>query len=106
MKKDKVEFEQDGTRMFETAPSPSAKAPEREKLMEGDIAALEIAKLNRKVALKEAEKALAQNESAETAFKYIVLQLFMKYGLNTAADAIGDDGKILYGELLKQGAVK
>lgn len=74
----------------------------QEMLLQQDFSALEIAKLNRKVALKEAEKALAQNESAEMAFKYIILQLYMKYKLDVAADAISDDGKIMRGALLNQ----
>jgi hypothetical protein len=75
-----------------------------EMLGASDIAALEIAKLNRKVALKEAEKALAQNEAAEVSFKYVVLQLYMKYKLDAATDAINEDGRILRGHLLNQGA--
>lgn len=73
-----------------------------ETLTQNDFATLEIAKLNRKVALKEAEKALAQNESADMAFKYVILQLYMKYKLDVAGDAISDDGKIIRGALLNQ----
>lgn len=73
-----------------------------EMLSQADFSALEIAKLNRKVALKEAEKALAQNESADMSFKYVILQLYMKYKLDVTGDAISDDGKIMRGALLNQ----
>ena len=76
-----------------------------EMLFEADKSALEIAKLNRKLALKDAETALAKNESAEMAFKYVVLQLYMKYKLDGTTDAISDDGKILRGALLKKDEV-
>ena len=56
-----------------------------------DKHALELAKMNRKLALAQAEKALAENNGAENAFKYLVLQLYMKYGLNEA-DAIDENG--------------
>ena len=58
--------------------------------------ALELAKANRKVALAQAEKALAQNETSELAYKYVVLQLYMKYGL-TESDAISETGEVLRG---------
>jgi hypothetical protein len=58
--------------------------------------ALELAKANRKVALAQAEKALAQNETAELGYKYVVLQLYMKYGL-TEADAISEAGVVVRG---------
>jgi hypothetical protein len=61
-----------------------------------DKMALELAKSRRHVALAQAEKALAQNETAEIAYKYVVLQLYMKYGLSET-DAIDDNGKILRG---------
>jgi hypothetical protein len=73
----------------------------QETLSDADFSALEIAKLNRKVALKEAEKALAQNEAAELSFKYTVLQFYMKYHLNTNTDAISEDGKIMRNALLQ-----
>jgi len=66
------------------------------KLQEVDRMTLELAKANRKVALANAEKALAQNETSELAYKYMVLQLYMKYGL-TEADAITEAGEIIKG---------
>lgn len=72
-----------------------------ERLAEVDRLALELAKSNRKTVLAQAEKALAQNETAEIAYKYVVLQLYMKYGL-TEADAISENGEILRGGALPQ----
>lgn len=69
------------------------------RLAETDRLALELAKSKRQTALAEAKTALAQNENAELAYKYIVLQLYMKYGL-TERDAINESG-----EILKDGAV-
>ena len=66
-------------------------------LQEVDRLTLELAKANRQTALAKAKQALAENENAELSYKYIVLQLYMKYGLNEN-DAIGDDGKILRGQ--------
>lgn len=71
-----------------------------EKLEEVDRLALELSKANRKTALAQAEKALAQNETAELAYKYVVLQLYMKYGL-TQADTINE----ATGEITRGGAV-
>lgn len=62
-----------------------------EQLDAQDRHTLEMAKMNRKLALAAAEKALAENNSAEISYKYVVLQLYMKYGL-TEADAIDEQG--------------
>jgi hypothetical protein len=67
-----------------------------EKLSEADKLALELAKVRRQLSLAQAEKALAQNETTEIAYKYVVLQLYMKYGL-TEFDAISEAGDILRG---------
>lgn len=66
------------------------------KLSEVDRLALELSKANRRIALVQAEKAIAQNETSEMAYKYVVLQLYMKYGL-TEFDAISEAGDILRG---------
>ena len=68
----------------------------KEKLSDLDKMTLELAKSNKRTALANAEKAIAKNENAELAYKYIVLQLYMKYGL-TEADAINEQGEILRG---------
>lgn len=70
------------------------------KLMDVDRLALDLAKERRQTALAEAKTALAKNENAELAFKYVVLQLYMKYGL-TEADAINENGEIVKGGALK-----
>lgn len=70
--------------------------PQVEKLSEVDRLALELSKANRRTALAQAEKAIAQNETSELAYKYVVLQLYMKYNL-TEADAISEIGDILRG---------
>jgi hypothetical protein len=65
--------------------------PSNEQLSQEDRHTLDIAKMNRKLALAAAEKALAENNSAELSYKYVVLQLYMKYGL-TEVDAIDEQG--------------
>jgi hypothetical protein len=75
--------------------TPTA-APAQEKMAEVDRMALELAKSRRETALAEAKTALAQNEKAELAYKYVVLQLYMKYGL-TEIDAITESGDIVRG---------
>lgn len=59
-----------------------------------DKAALDMAKLNRKLAVANAEKALAENQVAELTFKNLVLQLYMKYGLSEV-DGIDEQGNLL-----------
>lgn len=71
-------------------------APAQEKMSEVDRMALELAKSRRETALAEAKTALAQNEKAELAYKYVVLQLYMKYGL-TEVDALTEAGDIVRG---------
>lgn len=68
---------------------PQAVVPER--LSDEDRHALDLAKMNAKLAVSQAEKALAENRAAEQAFKYLVLQLYVKYGL-TEADGIDENG--------------
>jgi len=82
--------------VVEVAP-PAAENP---RLHEVDRLALELAKSKRQTALAEAKTALANNENAELAYKYVVLQLYMKYGLSER-DAISEAG-----EILKDGAVQ
>lgn len=66
------------------------------KLEEADRLALELAKQKRLTALANAEKSLAQNEKAELEYKYVVLQLYMKYHLDQS-DALSEDGNIIRG---------
>ena len=65
-----------------------------EKLSDVDRMALEVAKLRKDVALAEAKTALANNEKADISYKYVVLQLYMKYGL-TEVDGIAESGEII-----------
>lgn len=81
------------------APTVTVPAPTL-KLMDVDKLQLDLAKEKRSTALAEAKTALANNEKAELAFKYVVLQIYMKYGL-TDADAISETG-----EIVKNGAVR
>lgn len=60
-----------------------------------DRTVLELAKARKLIAQANAEKAVAQNESAETNYRYLVLQIYMKYNL-TQADALNENGEILY----------
>lgn len=85
-------------------PLPPPPPPTR-KLADVDRLALELAKQRRQTALAEAKTALAQNENAELAYKYVVLQLYMKYGL-TDADAISEAGEIIPGGALPQNQAK
>lgn len=71
-------------------------AAPKEKLSDIDRLALELSKSQRQTALAEAKAALANNEKSELAYKYVVLQLYMKYGL-TERDAISENGEILRG---------
>jgi hypothetical protein len=66
------------------------------RLTDADRLALELGKANKKTAIAIAEKAIAQNETAELAYKYTVLQIYMKYGLSES-DAISETGEILKG---------
>jgi hypothetical protein len=60
-----------------------------------------LARQQRLTALADARTAIAQNEKAELSYKYVVLQLYMKYGL-TDADAISETGDIIKNGALPQ----
>ena len=74
--------------------------PPQPKLMEIDRMNLELARQRRLTALAEAKTALAQSETTELSYKYVVLQIYMKYGL-TDADAISENG-----DIIKNGALQ
>lgn len=74
------------------------------RLSDIDRMALELARQQRLTALADARAAIAQNEKAELSYKYVVLQLYMKYGL-TDADAISETGEIVKGGALPQNQV-
>lgn len=69
---------------------------EKQSISEIDKMTLELAKSRRQLALTQVEKAVAQQEAAEIGYRYIVLQIYMKYGL-TEADVIDEKGAILRG---------
>lgn len=77
-------------------PVPTPPSPPAEKMSEVDKLSLDLARTKRQTALAEAKTALANNEKAELEYKYLVLQIYMKYGL-TADDAIGENGDIVRG---------
>ncbi len=74
--------------LVESVAAPSSKLSDEDKHV------LELSKMKRALALSNAEKALAQNESAEAQYRYIILQLSVKYNLKND-DIINDDGSIV-----------
>jgi hypothetical protein len=76
-------------------------APPQERMQDVDRLALDLAKAKREVALADAKTAIANNEKADLAYRYVVLQLYMKYGL-TEADAITESGEVIRGGALPQ----
>ena len=92
-----------GVPLGSVVPVPVA-TPKPEKLADVDKLTLELSRQQRQTALAEARTALAQNEKAELAYKYVVLQLYMKYGL-TDADAISEAGDIVRGGALPKAPV-
>jgi hypothetical protein len=67
-------------------------APQR--LTEEDRMKLELAKADKKIALANAEKAIAQNDLADMKYRNFILELYVRYGLSTS-DAIDENGNIL-----------
>ena len=65
------------------------------RLSEEDRQSLSQSIMNRKMALLQAEKTLAQHELAEANYKNFVLQVYMKYGLKTT-DTVTENGDIVY----------
>ena len=49
----------------------------------------------RQLLLAQAESALAKNQLAELEHKNLILQLFLKYGLNPSVDMIDENGNIV-----------
>lgn len=85
-------------------PETVAEAPvssSNPKLLDVDKMALDLAKERRLTALAEAKAAMAKNDNAELAFKYVVLQIYMKYGLDQN-DAISESGEIIKGGAAQQ----
>lgn len=76
-------------------PATPAENP-TEQMAESDVVVLQLAKARQETIVAQAKEALAKAETAEVSYKYVVLQLYMKYGL-TAADAITENGGIVRG---------
>ena len=77
-------------------PSAEATPAVSERISEVDRMALELAKSKRETALAEAKTALANNEKADLAYRYVVLQIYMKYGMSDK-DALSEGGEIVRG---------
>lgn len=65
-----------------------------QSLSEIDKSKIALSIMNRKLALANAQRVLAEQENAELAYKYLVVQLYMKYGLSKE-HVITDNGEIL-----------
>ena len=74
---------------------------EKLRLLDEDRMSLDLARANKRNAQLQAEKAIAQNETADLAYKYLILQIYMKYGLNEN-DALTESGDILKNAALKK----
>ena len=81
------------------APPPVPTPVPNPKIAEEDRLALELAKSRRETALAQAKEAVAKNDTADLAYKYVVLQIYMKYGLNQN-DALNENGDIVRGGAL------
>jgi hypothetical protein len=79
-----------------TVTEPTAVPSPTERIAEVDRMALELAKSKREVALAEAKTALANNEKADLAYRYVVLQIYLKYGMNER-DALSENGEVVRG---------
>ena len=80
-----------------TAPGPSnepSKPALPQAIRQEDQMFLEMAKMKRQLAYKDAQKALAENRAAEIELEFRVLQLYIKYGLNAQCDQIDENGNI------------
>jgi hypothetical protein len=104
MSKDKVKAVPVATPVEVDVPAPPVEVapPPTPRLSDVDRMALELAKSKRQTALAEAKTALANNDNAELSYKYVVLQLYMKYGL-TERDALGENGDIIIGGAVPKG---
>lgn len=92
------------------APAPVVQGPVpvpavQEKLQEQDRMMLELAKSRKGTAEAQAKEAVAKAETADLAYRYLVLQIFTKYGMN-AADALTEGGDIIRGGAIPQGQTR
>ena len=75
--------------MQDTDINQVASISDSEKQMISDMLA------KRQLLLAQAESALAKNQLAELEHKNLILQLFLKYGLNPSVDVIDENGNII-----------
>jgi hypothetical protein len=76
-------------------------APVQERMQDSDRMALELAKSRRETVLAQSKEALAKSETAELTYKYVILQIYLKYHLSTT-DAISENGDIIRGGAIQQ----
>lgn len=69
--------------------------PAQHRITEEDLLKWELAKLNKQLAISQAETALAKSDLADLHHRYTVMQIYMKYKL-TDQDTI-NNGVIVYG---------
>lgn len=77
-------------------PETNVATDKTECLSAEDAGAMNSAKLNAELALSQAKEAIAKSQVQELQHKYLVLQLFFKYGL-TEKDHITPQGVIVRG---------
>ena len=65
-----------------------------QKIDDADRLKIDQAKTEKKLALANAEKAIAQNDLADMKYRNVVLELYVRYGLGVT-DAINEDGTII-----------
>ncbi len=80
-------------------PEAPAKPAAPAKLTDEDRLTLQLAKSRNETALYIAKEALAKSETAEVTYKYVVLQLYMKYGLSPQ-DGLSENGDIIRGAVV------
>jgi len=66
-----------------------------------DVSLLELAKARKETAAAQAREAAARSEVSEISYRYLVLQVYLKYGLNQT-DALSEDGTIIRGGAIQQ----
>lgn len=69
-------------------------APNTFKIDAKDLTALEQSKMNRKLALAEAQTALTKSENAELTYQNLILQIYLKYGLDPRDSLNVDTGVV------------
>jgi hypothetical protein len=66
------------------------------KISDLDRMVLELAKQKKLTASSQAELAIAKNDNADLSYKYLILQIYLKYNLNIN-DKLNEDGTIIIG---------